>query len=89
MTNANGDLKPVDASVIVMGKCLEFYSQHYPLVTHHGNEVTVGEAVKRMTFVVEEVVNSVTVQAATDDALPASLPRSLSRAHLTSATSAV
>lgn len=58
MMNTNGDLKPVDASVIVLGKCLEFYSQHYPLVTDHGNQVTVGEAVKRMAFVVEEVVNN-------------------------------
>lgn len=56
LMHANGDLKPVDASVIVMGKCLEFYSQHYPFVTDHGNDVNVGEAVKRMEFVVDEVV---------------------------------
>lgn len=36
-----------------MGKCLEFYSQHYPLVTDSGDEVTVGEAIRRMASVVD------------------------------------
>lgn len=59
LVTANGHIKPIDASVIVMGKCLEFYSQHYPLVTDTGSQVDVGEAIHRMEYVVTEVIRSV------------------------------
>jgi len=49
----NGPLSKMDTTVIVLGKCLEFYSQYYPHVTQDGQRVGVGEAVDRMTDLID------------------------------------
>jgi putative DNA methylase len=49
----NGMLSRMDTTVIVLGKCLEFYSQYYPYVTQDGRRIGILEALKRMTGLVD------------------------------------
>jgi putative DNA methylase len=55
LTEANGAISKVDTSVIVLGKCLEFYSRCYPNVTQDGRSVTIKEAVESMQHIVNEL----------------------------------
>jgi adenine-specific DNA methylase len=55
-------LSRADVSVIVLGKCLELYSKHYPDVMEGGQPVPVQEAIDRLwtiidSLAVEEVVS--------------------------------
>lgn len=53
VTQANGAISKMDTSVIVLGKCLEFYSKCYPNVIRDGRIVSVEEAVENMQLIVD------------------------------------
>jgi adenine-specific DNA methylase len=55
LTEANEAISKVDTSVIVLGKCLEFYSRCYPNVTRDGRPVTIKEAIESMQHIVNEL----------------------------------
>jgi putative DNA methylase len=48
-------LSRADISVIVLGKCLELYSKHYPHVMEEGRPVTVEEAVVRLWIIIDSL----------------------------------
>jgi adenine-specific DNA methylase len=50
--NARG-LSRADVSVIVLGKCLELYSKHYPKVMEEDESVSVREAVDRLWTIID------------------------------------
>ncbi len=51
-------LGPADINIILIGKCLELYSHHYgAVVDHHGNEVTLHEALKEIRNLVDQFVS--------------------------------
>jgi len=56
LTKANGVISKMDTSVIVLGKCLEFYSKHYPNVVRDGRAVSIKEAIQSMQQIINELV---------------------------------
>lgn len=52
----NGKASKMEAFVIVMGKCLEFYSKAYPSITDGQKMISVEEAIQRMKAIVQELV---------------------------------
>ena len=44
-------------AVIVLGKCMEFYSQFYPNVTDNRKQVSILESIKRMREIVEQLTH--------------------------------
>ena len=55
MAKANGSVSEMETSVIVMGKCLEFFSQHYPRVIRDGLRVNAIEAIVSMKSIITEM----------------------------------
>jgi adenine-specific DNA methylase len=55
LARANGAVSKMETAVIVMGKCLEFFSQHYPDVTRDGLRVTAKEAIANMKSIIDEM----------------------------------
>lgn len=49
VSRQNGALSRMDTAVVVLGKCLEFYSQYYPYVMQDERQVGILEALQRMT----------------------------------------
>lgn len=58
LTATNGAVSKPDTSVIVLGKCLEFYSKYYPNVTKDGRTVSVEEAINSMQSIVETLTGT-------------------------------
>jgi len=56
LPRGNGALSRMDTSVIVMGKCLEFYSQYYPNVTQDGQQVSVETALDKTKGVLDALM---------------------------------
>jgi adenine-specific DNA methylase len=52
--NAQG-LSRADVSVIVLGKCLELYSKHYPNVMEEDESVSVREAIDRLWTIIDSL----------------------------------
>lgn len=55
LVRANGTVTKMETAVIVMGKCLEFFSQHYPRVVRDGLPVSAVEAIANMTSLIDEM----------------------------------
>jgi putative DNA methylase len=55
LARANGTVSRMETSVIVMGKCLEFFSQHYPRVIRDGVPVSTREAIANMKSIIDEM----------------------------------
>jgi adenine-specific DNA methylase len=56
-----------DIFAVTMGKCLEVYSEHYPNVTHEGDEMGVDEAVETIQDIVDEQLMEERVQVLGDE----------------------
>jgi adenine-specific DNA methylase len=56
-----------DIFAVTMGKCLEVYSEHYPNVTHEGDEMGVEEAVETIRDIVDEQLMEERVQMLGDE----------------------
>ena len=50
------NLAPADLGVVLRGKCMYYYSKHYPEVYSGGEQVTVEEALETVDSVIEQVV---------------------------------
>jgi len=50
------NLSPADLGVILRGKCMYYYSKHYPEVYSDGEQVTVDEALEAVDDIIEQVV---------------------------------
>jgi adenine-specific DNA methylase len=55
LAEINGTVSRMETSVIVMGKCLEFFSQHYPRVVRDGMPVSAVEAIATMSTLIDEM----------------------------------
>ena len=55
LAQANGTVSRMETSVIVLGKCLEFFSQHYPHVIRDGVDMSAAEAVASMKAIIDEL----------------------------------
>lgn len=55
LAQANGSVSKMETAVIVLGKCLEFFSQHYPAVIRDGVPVSATEAVTSMNAIINEL----------------------------------
>lgn len=55
LAEINGTISKMETSVIVMGKCLEFFSQHYPRVVRDGVPVSATEAIASMNALIDEM----------------------------------
>lgn len=71
LAEINGSVSRMETSVIVMGKCLEFFSQHHPYVVRDGMPVSASEAIVGMQAVIDEIA------ALTQPYAPAFQPRLL------------
>jgi len=56
LISLNGKVTKMEAFVIVMGKCLEFYSKAYPDIWGDQGRISVREALKRVQTIVQELV---------------------------------
>ena len=65
LAQANGTVSRMETSVIVLGKCLEFFSQHYPRVFRDGTAVSATEAVASMKDIIDELAALTQPYAAT------------------------
>jgi adenine-specific DNA methylase len=52
------NLSPADLGVVLRGKCMYYYSKHYPEVYSEGEQVSVGQALDTVDSVIEQVVDS-------------------------------
>lgn len=52
----HSNLSPADLGVVLRGKCMYYYSKHYPQVFAGGKQVTVEEALNTVDDVIEQVV---------------------------------
>lgn len=59
LISLNGRATKMEAFVIVMGKCLEFYSKAYPNIRDGQKLVTVREALRRVKTIVQELAKKV------------------------------
>jgi len=50
------NLAPADLGVVLRGKCMYYYSKHYPNVYSEGDQVTIEEALETVDSVIEQVV---------------------------------
>lgn len=61
------DLGPADLGVILRGKCMYYYSKHYPNVYSEGEEVGIDEALDTVDSVIEQILEgSVNLPASID-----------------------
>lgn len=52
-------LSPADVNIILIGKCLEFYSKHYGMIVDYkGDVVPLGEALTSIRMMVEQIVST-------------------------------
>lgn len=56
----DGALSEADTAVIVLGKCIELYSQFYPNVTDNGKQVPILESIQRMREIIEQLTHQQT-----------------------------
>jgi adenine-specific DNA methylase len=52
----HSNLSPADLGVVLRGKCMYYYSKHYPNVFSEGEQVTVEEALDTVDSVIEQVI---------------------------------
>jgi adenine-specific DNA methylase len=64
LAQANGTVSKMETAVIVMGKCLEFFSRHYPRVVRDGVPVSAKEAITSMRALIDEMAALNQLQAA-------------------------
>jgi putative DNA methylase len=55
LAQVNGTVSKMETAVIVMGKCLEFFSRHYPHVVRDGVPVSATEAITSMRSLIDEM----------------------------------
>jgi adenine-specific DNA methylase len=55
LAEMNGTVSKMEIAVIVMGKCLEHFSQHYPHVIRDGVAVSAREAISSMRAIIDEL----------------------------------
>lgn len=68
LRRTDGVLSEADTAVIVLGKCLEFYSQFYPNVMDEGKRVSILESIERMQGIVEQLTRE-QIEAGASEAL--------------------